>query len=93
MNAESSSATCNAENKRQYIYDLKNWEVLFIWTKSNCFWFFFIPDKQLEFLSEQNFCAFLFTSQKAIIPLKMFLSEKESIKIQYQKCIGLIWFL
>lgn len=37
MNAESSSATCNAENKRQYIYDLKNWEVLLIWTKSNCF--------------------------------------------------------
>lgn len=86
---------CNMQCRKQ--------ETIYLWPKKlgstvnldqiQLFLIFFIPDKRLEFLSEQNFCAFLFTSQKAIIPLKMFLSEKESIKIQYQKCIGLIWFL
>lgn len=79
----------NAKNKRRYIYDLKNWEML-IWTKSICFWFLIQKRDQRFYLN----IVFVFCSSLArvVILLKISLSEKENIAIQYQKYTELICF-
>lgn len=68
------------QKTREYIYDLKNWEVLLIWTKSNCFWFFLSQISDWSFYLNRIFVLSSSLVRKRLSLWKCFSLRRKALK-------------